>query len=104
MKGYIVYKAKNSDDKGKKISKKNGTPSSSYSLSDAHIFLPAAGFRIFGDLDNDGSYGYYWSSSLCSDCPEQAWYIYIGFKSGYVYGHIDFRYYGQSVRAVCPAE
>ena len=101
VKGYIVYKAKNSDDKGKKKSKKNGTPSSSYSLSDAHIFLPAADFRIFDDLSYDGSYGYYWSSSLFSDCPDLAWCV--KFNSDYVYGHNDYRYFGQSVRAVCPA-
>jgi hypothetical protein len=101
VKGYIVYKAKNSDDKGKKISKKNETPSSSYSLSDAHIFLPAAVFCFSGDGRYDGSYGYYWSSSLFSDCPDHAWCV--KFNSDYVYGHNDCRCYGQSVRAVCPA-
>ena len=101
VKGCIVYKAKNSDDKGKKISKKNGAPSSSYSLSDAHIFLPAADFRIFDDLRYDGSCGNYWSSSLFSDYPDLAWCV--KFNSDYVYSHNDCRYFGQSVRAVCPA-
>ena len=41
VKGYIVYKAKSSSDKCKRIYN-GGTPSSSYSMSDAHIFLPAA--------------------------------------------------------------
>lgn len=49
--GCIIFKAKTSSDKGKKIYSAE-TPSSSYSLSDAHIFLPA------GDARN------YWSSSL----------------------------------------
>ncbi len=102
VKGYIVYKAKNSDDKGKKISKKNGTPSSSYSLSDAHIFLPAAGYRCLGGLGYAGSDGLYWSSSLYTDSPGRAWSV--GFLSDYVVGSgCEYRYYGQSVRAVCPA-
>ena len=49
--GCIIFKAKTSSDKGKKIYSYE-TPSSSYSLSDAHIFLPAGDAR------------YYWSSSL----------------------------------------
>ena len=98
VKGYIVYKAKTSSDKGRKIYK-DGTPSSSYSLSDAHIFLPAAGYRIYGDLGNAGSYGFYWSSSLITDNPRSAWYV--GFGSGDVGYSYDDRYCGQSVRAVC---
>lgn len=102
VKGYIVYKAKNSDDKGKKISKKNGTPSSSYSLSDAHIFLPAAGYRFSGSLNYAGSFGSYWSSSLSTGYPDYAWYV--NFHSDGVYdSRGDHRCYGQSVRAVCPA-
>ena len=101
VKGYIVYKAKTSSDKGQQISK-NGTPSSSYSLSDAHIFLPAAGYRDFGGLHYAGSYGNYWASSLYADYPYDAWSVY--FDSDGVNYNDDLRYDGQSVRAVCPAE
>ena len=101
VKGYIVYKAKTSSDKGQQISK-NGTPSSSYSLSDAHIFLPAAGYRDFGGLHYAGSYGKYWASSLYADYPYDAWSVY--FDSDGVNYNDDLRYDGQSVRAVCPAE
>ena len=101
VKGYIVYKAKGEADKGKYVYK-GKTPSSSYSLSDAHIFLPAAGYRGDGDLDGAGSDGYYWSSSLDTDHPSGAWSV--GFSSGYVGSYDADRYYGQSVRAVCPAE
>ena len=86
VKGYIVYKAKNSSDKGVKICE-GGAPSSSYSLSDAHIFLPAAGFRYDGDPHDyryahlDG--GYYWSSSLYVDNSNYAWYV--SFDSDGVY-------------------
>ena len=100
VEGYIVYKAKNSDDKGKKISKKNGTPSSSYSLSDAHIFLPAAGHRIGGDLHFAGHHGYCWSSSLDTDMPSNAWMVDF-ISNGYVNFDSDDRSWGLSVRAVC---
>ncbi len=107
VEGYIVYKAKTSSDKGKKIYD-GETPSSSYTLSDAHIFLPAAGYRIDGYLDYAREDGYYWSSSLDSDISFHAWAIY--FNLYYVHEehrNIDtggdgdeMRYYGQSVRAV----
>ena len=103
--GYVVYKAKTSSDKGKKIYS-SGTPSASYSLSDAHIFLPAAGYRDHGDLYDAGSYGFYWSSSLSTGNPRYAWNVY--FRSGYVsYDYDDYhgyRSYGQLVRAVIPGE
>lgn len=104
VKGYIVYEAKTSSDKGVKIYE-DETPSSSYKLSDAHIFLPAAGVRGDDGLRRAGSDGYYWSSSLLTDFPGDAWGV--NFDSGYV-EEDDFygggRDYGRSVRAVCPAE
>ena len=103
VKGYIVYKAKSSSDKGQKIYK-DGTPSSSYKLSDAHIFLPAAGFLGSGGLCNAGSVGGYWSSSLETDGPSDAWGVL--FNSGDVYNYYSYdgRNIGRSVRAVCPGE
>ena len=103
VKGYIAYKAKTSSDKGKKIYS-SGIPSASYSLSDAHIFLPAAGYRNYGGLGGAGSFGDYWSSSLYTDDPYSAWHIY--FDSDYVYGNFgdDRRFYGRSVRAVILGE
>ena len=102
VKGYIVYKAKSSSDKGVKIYE-GETPSSSYKLSDAHIFLPAAGGRYNGALRSAGSYGLYWSSSLRTGYQGYAWDVYF-FLSDYVgYGN-GCRYDGQSVRAVCPGE
>ena len=96
--GYIVYKAKNSSDRGKKIHG-GETPSSSYKLSDAHIFLPAAGNRSGGDLCSAGSDGDYCSSSLNTDYPYGAWGGYFG--SDNVYRDDCNRCFGQSVRAVC---
>ncbi|MBR5643156.1 MAG: hypothetical protein IKW77_03105 [Salinivirgaceae bacterium] len=67
--GYIVYRAKSDGDKGVKVY--SGFQSSvSYSLSDAHIFLPAAGARSSTNLYNAGSYGEYSSSSLEDGNPD----------------------------------
>ena len=68
--GFMVYRTKNDTDKGAKFCE-DDTPSA-YSLSDAHIFLPAAGFRKDTSLINDGSFGYYWSASLVASSPELA--------------------------------
>ena len=75
--------------KGCKVtSKKNGNS----------IFLPAAGFRGDDNLDGAGSSGYYWSSSLCSG-GDNAYNVVL--YSGDVYLYDGYRYFGQSVRAVC---
>ncbi|MDD7528459.1 MAG: hypothetical protein PUK04_03195 [Bacteroidales bacterium] len=63
------------------------------------IFLPAAGYRYSGGLYNAGSYGDYWSGSLCTGIPDDAWDVY--FDSDRVYrGYDGGRYYGHSVRPV----
>ena len=64
------------------------------------IFLPAAGCRGDDDLYGAGDDGYYWSSSLNTDYPFDAWCVL--FYSGYVgrYGDYRYRYRGQSVRPV----
>ena len=66
----------------------------------ATLFLPAAGFRYGTILDNVGSNGYYWSSSLITDDPRSAYDLY--FDSGYVGWSSSGRDYGRSVRPVCP--
>ena len=62
------------------------------------LFLPAAGDRWGGSLDDVGSRGYYWSRTLYSYYPISAYDLY--FDSGSVYwGNYD-RGYGFPVRAV----
>lgn len=58
--------------KGYEIKGKNGNS----------IFLPAANYRDGTSLSSDGSYGYYWSSSLSSDSPCVG--CYLSFSSGFV--------------------
>ena len=62
------------------------------------IFLPAAGRRDDTYLDNLGSIGFYWSSSLCSGGSRGAWDV--RYNSGSVGWSGNFRYFGLSVRPV----
>lgn len=62
------------------------------------IFLPAAGYRLATYLYTVGSYGRYWSSSLYTDRPYYAYYVY--FYSRNVFRDNLDRYYGFSVRPV----
>ncbi len=63
------------------------------------IFLPAVGYMIGGSLCDAGSDGYYWSGSLDTDFPLNAYSLL--FYSDYVVQFRDDRYYGYSVRPVC---
>ncbi|MBO4602138.1 MAG: hypothetical protein J5651_03170 [Salinivirgaceae bacterium] len=96
--GYIVYRAKSDSDKGVRVYG-GGTPSASYSLSDAHVFLPAAGFRYGTDLGQAGAYGYYRSASLYGYDPDNASYCNFGSSGVYPSKYIS-RCYGYSVRPV----
>ena len=62
------------------------------------IFLPAAGYRYNDDLNGAGYYGDYWSSSLRTDYPRDAWDVH--FSSGNVGRSCYYRCGGQSVRPV----
>ena len=63
------------------------------------IFLPAAGYRYDSSLSNAGSRGCYWSSSLLTGDPYDAYDL--GFFSGYVGWGNGNRYVGFTVRPVC---
>ena len=62
------------------------------------IFLPVAGYRYYA-IDDVGSGGDYWSSSLSTSGSDFAFLA--GFDSSDVGWFSSYRYYGQSVRAVC---
>ena len=62
------------------------------------IFLPAAGYRKGSYLYNAG-FGFYWSSSLYAGDTRYAWY-HVFYPNSYLISYV-YRYYGQSVRAVC---
>ena len=63
------------------------------------IFLPAAGYRDYGELFNEGTSGYYWSATLIEGSEDGAYYLY--FHGGHVsWNYWSSRYCGLSVRAV----
>ncbi|MBO6077650.1 MAG: hypothetical protein J6P66_02725 [Bacteroidaceae bacterium] len=68
--------------------------------TDRSIFLPAAGVRNGTSLDNVGSIGLYWSSSLFKGDPMCAWAL--SSYSGYDNTYNVTRDRGLSVRPVCP--
>lgn len=65
------------------------------------VFLPAAGYRNGTSVNDVGSYGFYWSASYSSSGYAYNVYFYDG---GLNTSGASSRYYGQSVRLVCPAE
>jgi uncharacterized protein (TIGR02145 family) len=66
------------------------------------IFLPAAGNRNDSELNNAGSNGNYWSSSLNSDNTDNAWNL--NFNSDNCNMNNNNRNYGLTVRAVCQSQ
>lgn len=85
---WVTYKGV----KGRKFtSKKTG-------YTDKWIFLPAAGYRLDGNLYHAGSLGYYWSSSLSTNLPYYAYFM--DFTSDSVSPNDSYRCYGHSVRPV----
>ena len=103
VKGYIVYKVKDHKDMGKRKSGVNNITEAAYSLSDTHIFLPAAGYRYYKYCEFARMFGFYWSASLYENYPESAWYVYFD-SSGENTTNIKthFRFEAITVRPVCP--
>ena len=67
--------------------------------SEVTLFLPAAGHRDAIDFSGDGTFGYYWSSSLNPDEPDYAYVLDFSLNIGAGWGWV-YRTYGQSVRPV----
>ncbi|MDR2585756.1 MAG: hypothetical protein LBC84_06015 [Prevotellaceae bacterium] len=68
------------------------------STTNASLFFPGAGRRhndVSGTLNDNGGYGYYWSSSVVSD----AWYLRVS-QDGTAFLSWVNRAYGQSIRCV----
>ena len=63
------------------------------------IFLPAAGYHRVGELSYAGRNGIYWSSSLNTEFPNNAWSM--EFASSFFYLVESYRYEGLSIRPVC---
>ena len=77
----------------------NGVNGQLFTASNGNsLFLPAAGYRSGSSLFDAGSDGFYWSSSLYTVGPDDAWYFYFGSDGFSVYHY--YRYCGHSVRGV----
>ena len=97
MCGYIVYKVKDQADKGVKVYAFE-TPSDNYTLTDTHIFLPAAG-EYSSTRRWDSGWGYYWGKSHENCFTKNA--DAISFTNDDVGMVGTYRCYGNSVRPVC---
>lgn len=114
--GWIVFKAKADDDRGRKKYRQREDPERSrgtrhhgagasprdemyVEANDVHIFLPSVGIYSGTSMRNAGAEGYYWSSSLFENHSGDAWFLYFNpSKVGMV---STMRYFGKCVRAVC---
>lgn len=62
------------------------------------IFLPCAGYRQGVNLYDNGSEGYYWTSTLDVNSPDDAWFVYIG--NGKANDYDYYRCSGRSIRPI----
>ena len=65
------------------------------------IILPMAGYRSGQDLYDNGTDGYYWSSTLDVESPDDAWFMHLKNSKGVprdIYSY--YRCQGRSIRAV----
>ena len=66
------------------------------------LFMPAAGYRDGSELYSENNYGSYWTSSLFTDYPNEAWYYYVdSYSNGKFY---YYRWCGYTVRPVRSSE
>lgn len=72
--------------------------------TDKYIYLPYAGNRGLGKISDEGTEGYYWSSTLLSSDSRYARYIMISTSSSGTNKFEAPRYNGFSIRPVCVLE
>ena len=97
-----IFNLSNTNNSGASFSSNTISASQWTTLEDAGaVFLPAAGNRLGTSVYNVGSGGYYWSASYYGS--GNACLVNFG-GSGLDTDNYINRYYGRSVRLVCPAE
>ena len=97
LSGFIVFKAKRYNDRGRIVY--GGNNGSGYSLYDAHIFLPVTGYRENNQLNDADTDGYYWTKDLREPSNDKSSSLQI--QSHFVSTSTDvYRIYGQCVRPV----
>lgn len=70
--------------------------------TDRSIFIPAAGKRTGTGLDEVGIVGYYWCSSAYNSDSAWSIFFYNGSVDGNDWDYVLSRYWGCSIRPVCP--
>ena len=79
----------------------NGVAGRKYIASNGNsLFLPAAGYRIDSEFNDEGPCGYYWSVKLDEDNPLYAWSMSFISYDQYLDTRGGIRLVGYSVRAV----
>ena len=66
------------------------------------IFLPAAGYKIGTSVEHYGMVGYYWSNRLFNEGSAFTPNAHSLSVAGNMHMSTSYRYYGYTVRAVCP--
>lgn len=66
------------------------------------IYLPRAGYCSGYHIYDQESACYYWSSTLDEQCPDDAWYFYVGDSDINISGY--YRYQGRSLRPILRKE
>ena len=96
-----IFNLSNTNNSGASFSSNTITASQWNILEQAGaVFLPAAGRRYMTSVDYVGSFGYYWSASYYSSNTAYN----VDFRDNLLRTNDRYRYYGQSVRLVYPAE
>lgn len=98
--GWIVYKAKDSSDKGKMCNSNGDGKIEGYSLSDTHIFFPVSG-RIMDGKTEYPNDCYYWTSSLWSGYSYSAQNFAANSLKRFVDDGHYYRCAGEPIRAIC---
>lgn len=90
------------DNTSNKWTIQNGVVGMLFTASNGNsLFLPAGGDCGCGDWNSEGSFGYYWSSSLREDFPNLAWNFYVHREELGTSSTGQGRFYCLSVRPVC---
>lgn len=69
-----------------------------YLVNGNTLFFPVAGSMSGDQLANGNNVGYYWSSSLVQNSPNDVTYLYLG--PGGIGTNTGYRFYGRSIRPV----
>ena len=94
--GYYVFAPNPATDAGKINTQGTGK----YIKTSALLFFPAAGYGAFANIGYAGSYGSYWSSTLYSSYPGNAYDLFLYGNVVYLLDYGELRICGLSVRPI----